>query len=1300
MKNVLSVTRVFSIVLLTVITLSQAGRGEKAVDPSYKISIDTAVLRTGAAKIMDGQSVQALRSPDTSYECQLTMFNGYAYHKLSGYSDSVRTVQYFDPKDRGYDSTYPFAITSLDFTLYGILGDWQWPCTVDVVVYNSIDSIHGEDTCTVPDSDLCRFQITCDSASYCYPHVGTAPLSDSCVVNKPFFIGIEYISKGQGPFPSIIFDNNPSPDTCDNWIYNWAQSGHWEKLYVAMDSVFGYPMWWVNGLTNALPPTPPTDNWPTYQHDYARTGASFTPLSNAWCDLTVNWSYEDSTQGVSFAGPIIAFDRVVCSFTNKYMVFDLDSTLLYTLSGGPLGTNYIYCTPTVDVVGTDTLLFVSGGSTQQFAAYNFNTGGLVWQTAALGAQARYGRSVLVDIGGGTIGVFWAIDNGKVYGANASTGAILPGYPKTLPATVYVSGATDGTQLFYNTYSTSVNGDIYAIAAATGVTNWSFVAANPGGLQGDDLWPVALPEGFYSGISYDATLNAIFTCSRQTGVTSGTQYPTDGILYSADATTGVMNWATLANRCYYACPIIDANAIYVPNFSTWVGPVGGPAGGYLFAADKFSGAIARTYNPPPGGLLNSDGSARGYRRYYVDGLLTCEPENSDYPEDLIFVFSEEGYLSCVQSVSFNEIYRRRIDHLSTSTASDIGMAGAIGTDEGGVVHLVFATYWGELIDMIKKDDRPRLEIQTYNPILAVEFGPAAHLIDSIPGVLTNTGCDVLNFENVQVDENTFGQTIPFFSTEDLGESEFMDRAAKIADKLQREAYLSKYLRLADTDADNIVSEREMALGKETMNRAAAGFPPFLNSVVHPTAGDFINPGDTMGIVLDIIQSAINRGPQVFYMLMDTDDPDFFLNDTARGVEMCVTLVGGCLIDTTSLFFGVGQANQQIVTNTGRIGTGDWSPHAFDIDGDNASYYQGAYVYGVTTHRIATNTQDWLSGGGEADAFISLQGDPNWCDNSCKPYLNVGVSLGEWSTTGGPYETIIGDMVCKSFLDSVQNFGGDWSNFGAPFDNDSTMGLYVNGRVVGAYELQPSGNPIPELANVTLEILEFTERNGDSIPNWYFGEIYDCDNGGDSVGIDRSISTAWTYNRPAKDQAWGHIKIPFGCAYEPIRNTWGTYGASGDPGHGFWGWNIWWDQCYNDMAAGIGNFSDGPMSSGDEEAMVTFAKKDFGPNETMTMGIAHFGLHNLTDASSSAEIAPLAKLVNKWAGFGRGDVNNDGLINLCDIVYLAATVNGGPGAIPFKHLSDVNADGNINMADVDYLINWYFWYGPCPVGDWIF
>ncbi len=630
---------------------------------------------------------------------------------------------------------------------------------------------------------------------------------------------------------------------------------------------------------------------------------------------------------------------------------------------------------------------------------------------------------------------------------------------------------------------------------------------------------------------------------------------------------------------------------------------------------------------------------------------------------------------------------------------------MGPDETGAIHVTFGSYWGDLVDMTKQVDRPRLEIQTYNPTKAVVFGTAASLKDTIYDVFVNTGCTDLLFESVAVDEIPSGQGIPDFASATTTDPTFMDRAAKIADKLAQDAFLSKYLRVNEKtlDEDNILTAREKALNKESINRAAAGFPPFLNAVDFPQAGSVIAAGDTADLALDIIQTAISRGPQVFYVLLGTDDPDFFLNDTTMDVEIRVTLVGGCLIDTTTLTFGASCANEQLVTNTGRLGTGDWGDgpagyNAFLIDGDGASYYQGSYVYAVSTYRIATHTQDWTSGGGETDAYVSLQPDPNWCDDDCKPYLNVGVSLGEYSPTGTSYTTLTGDMVCKSFLDSVQNFdlggGWDWANFGAPFDNDSTMGIYVKGRVVGICDM-------PELANVTLEILEFVERNGvDSVKNWYLGEYYDCDNGGDEVAIDRSISTAWSYDAAAT-QAWGQIKVPFGCGYEPLINTWGESGISGDPGHGFWGWGIWWDSCYNFMTRGPGAFSDGDIHAGDEEALVTLASNDFGPNDTLTIGIAHFGLHGLTDAADPGEYASLAKLVNKWAGFGRGDVDNDGAITLADIIYLAATVNNGtPGAVPFKHLSDVNADGYIDIADVNYLITYYFGCGDCPLGAWIF
>ena len=568
--------------------------------------------------------------------------------------------------------------------------------------------------------------------------------------------------------------------------------------------------------------------------------------------------------------------------------------------------------------------------------------------------------------------------------------------------------------------------------------------------------------------------------------------------------------------------------------------------------------------------------------------------------------------------------------------------------------------------------------------------------TVEDVFVNTGCKALNFTSVTADESDlWGQTIPDLA--DKINPEFLNRASTIADKLVRNAYLSKYLQARDNLilAGNPVTVRETALTKFNLNRAATGLPSYLNAVTWPYPGAVLPAGDTADLVLDVIQSSLGRGPNDFYLYLETDDPDFFLNDTSRGVCLRVTLNGGCVIDTTTLHFGAGGSNRQLVTNTGRLGTGDWTPHAFEIDGVDDAYYQGAYVYAVSTHRVATNSRDWRAGGGENDVFVSFQGDPNWCDNNCKPYLNANIQLGTITRDGGnSYVPLYGNMVCRSFLDSVQNFdpgdGWDWNNWGASFDNDSTIGLYVNSRTIGAID-------VPELTNVTVDILEFSERNGDSIKGWYLGSFHDFDLGGDTVDIDRDISTCWNYNRPAGDAAWGAVKIPFGCGFEPAINIHGMYGAT-EPSNGLWDWYGYWDSCYTWLTEETAHVSQ-DMSNGDGEVHFTLARHDFAPYETLTVAVAHFGIYGLSDASSPVELEPLATMINKWLGFGRGDVNNDGTLNLADIVYLAATVNGGPGAVPFAHLGDVNIDGNIDVADVDYLIAYYFHAGPVPRGDWV-
>ncbi|MDH3939123.1 MAG: dockerin type I domain-containing protein, partial [candidate division Zixibacteria bacterium] len=109
--------------------------------------------------------------------------------------------------------------------------------------------------------------------------------------------------------------------------------------------------------------------------------------------------------------------------------------------------------------------------------------------------------------------------------------------------------------------------------------------------------------------------------------------------------------------------------------------------------------------------------------------------------------------------------------------------------------------------------------------------------------------------------------------------------------------------------------------------------------------------------------------------------------------------------------------------------------------------------------------------------------------------------------------------------------------------------------------------------------------------------------------------------------------------------------------------------------------------------------FAGGDTYELAVAQFGLHGTS--GDATEVDALAALANKWLGFGRGDVNNDGAIDVGDVVCLARYVNGtGPGPIPFMHLGDVDCDGDVDMDDVIYLAEFLYNDGPCPCGDWCF
>lgn len=67
-----------------------------------------------------------------------------------------------------------------------------------------------------------------------------------------------------------------------------------------------------------------------------------------------------------------------------------------------------------------------------------------------------------------------------------------------------------------------------------------------------------------------------------------------------------------------------------------------------------------------------------------------------------------------------------------------------------------------------------------------------------------------------------------------------------------------------------------------------------------------------------------------------------------------------------------------------------------------------------------------------------------------------------------------------------------------------------------------------------------------------------------------------------------------------------------------------------------------------------------------------------------------------GFMPGDVNDDAVVDMEDIVYLIQyKFVSGPAPYPFIDIGDVNGDGIINIRDIIYLVSYSYGGGPAPV-----
>jgi hypothetical protein len=199
--------------------------------------------------------------------CTMTYTDGVPASYWRDYQAGTGTYSYYDPAITCGSPAYPFQITDFSFVLYDNGGEFSWPVVVDVVVYAADGS--PPDSCGGPGTELCRYTLTADQATYGYPAVGTFTLPAACCVQGPFFMGIEYTAGDTATNPSILFDDLFNPDSCIDWmLYSDGNLYEWYDFWDpdANNNRPGYPMFWVDGETQSLQCAQPCDWSPGDPH--------------------------------------------------------------------------------------------------------------------------------------------------------------------------------------------------------------------------------------------------------------------------------------------------------------------------------------------------------------------------------------------------------------------------------------------------------------------------------------------------------------------------------------------------------------------------------------------------------------------------------------------------------------------------------------------------------------------------------------------------------------------------------------------------------------------------------------------------------------------------------------------------------------------------------------------------------------------------------------------------------------------------------------------------------------------------
>ncbi len=1254
--------------------------------------------------------------------------NIYYYWSLPDRYGDIGLYQKFSPL------TYDCRLDKLRFMLYWPSSESEWP----LYTFNSMIEIYYVGADELPGTLI--FDTVLTPADYIlYPgwtEIDFTNMVGQYTFSSDIWIGVRSLAPDTLTGIRLLSDDGTHGHrrSCTAWPDG---SGGLEFGYIADYWDFDVNFVMEIDICCVEPPPPPPwcepgelADWPVMGHDFARSFRTYSTLGDAQGALTKVWQY-NADQVMVYASPVIWDEYIVGYFLDHLIClnkYDGSEVWKRTPDGFEIGGG-CWATPTIydfSVYGSGVYILTPGGDAKSFNCIDLYTGTTVWTRNFVDHSNHFltfSPAVIVDCEGFPVCVY-SDDDGDVYAVEALTGDLYAGWPvnpQNFGGSILQGITSDEENIYLGTDRNITNGNVTAVEACTGAIIWDLASA--GGLQLSNVDPPnAGTEGFTGSILYTEQLGipAIFSASYY-DVVNVPPYKSGGVMYGINASDGSIVWAKPCIEHDYGGIAMDYSTIIHTGWTPWIpgyGELRGPTS--LKMSNGTYEFKNTTTNPGLGDF------------WLMGGILSCEPEAPDW----FITQSRNNFAGFYRDSDGAMMFHRRWSGVSPAPGVRAGHRTAPVMDES---HLLL-TWRNKIVALSSaaNNPRPRLDIPKYTIDALVEFGLPDHYEVVYPDALGNTGGAPLTIDYLALADNS-NNTIPPPSAPikavDIERTEHMQRTAdKFAAGADR-------FRTAFKDIDRF----EISGDKSATGHSAYTIPSWIHGIIHPfpgfqipSQGSYNDSSNYTDIVIDVDGTQVPRGLTRFYVNIYTDDPDYFL-DSSRikpdgtlwefpadsnkymTPQIELGIIGGCLYDDVVMQFGVGASNYFHVWNSTKIADGDIT--SAEIDGDDVSFWQGAYIFAKNqtgdippgkgaqfSSRIYHYASDWGQGIPEWNSILP---DPNCYNALCPPQLLTNVYLGEISTDdGASYHPVYGEMVAYAFVDSAQDMcnydslgnclSWDWTISNPPYNDTLTAGFHGCAIAIAAYDE-------PSLNNFTIHRFDLKGRYG-PVNDLFMGAMLDFDIPPDNkfnvCGYDAAHSLAYAYNCNTPENGWGAVKVPFGCGFTPMR---GAKTVTAEQG----GWNdtiIWLDSAYHWMSNMLGLShqpgTDPAICAGDpddREQFFSIAKLDLpGPGSEFTIGAAWFGMPNIADADNPATYFEKASTANKWCGFGRGDVNNDNLIDLVDIAYLIDFIfYDGKGPYPFKHLGDVDAeyDGTINELDIATLIDYYFNYEGCITGRWI-